>query len=141
MNETSSEKIIFFDGVCNLCNSFINFLIKHDRKKIFRYAPLQGETANERLPMSRVKEAGLNGPTFTSVVFLKDGVMSLQSDAVLNIIAQLGCGWSLITLFKLVPRPIRDEVYQLIAQHRYKWFGKRDTCRLPTKEEMQLFLD
>lgn len=139
--EDTSEKIIFFDGVCNLCNGFVRFLIRHDHKKVFRYAPLQGHTANERLPLSRVTESGPNGRAFTSIAFLNDGVMSLQSDAVLNIVAQLGGAWSLISFLKLVPKPIRDQVYQLIAQHRYKWFGKSDSCHIPSKDEKQLFLD
>lgn len=135
------ENIIFFDGICTLCNSFIDFLIKRDSKKILRYAPLQGHTANERLPMSRVRVAGPNGPSFSSIVYLKNGLMLTQSDAAIQILTDLGGMWSLVSILKLVPRSIRNSVYKLVATNRYKWFGQRDTCRLPSKEERSYFLD
>jgi predicted DCC family thiol-disulfide oxidoreductase YuxK len=132
-NESNSENIIFFDGVCSLCNSFVDFLIARDKKKIFRYGPLQGHKAQERLPMSRVKLA--------SVVYLKNGVMLTQSEAALEILSDLGGVWSLVTILKLIPHSVRDSVYSIIATNRYKWFGRRETCRLPSKEERSLFLD
>ncbi len=139
--ESESENIIFFDGVCSLCSGFIDFLIKRDSKKILRYAPLQGHTAVERLPLSRVKATAIDGPNYTSVVYLRDGVMYIQSNAVLEIFNDIGGLWRLASIFKLVPRSVRDAVYNFVATHRYQWFGRRETCRLPSKEERKLFLD
>lgn len=139
--ENVSENVVFFDGVCNLCNEFIDFLVKRDSKRVLSYAPLQGETAKERLPMSRIKVAGASGPTFTSVIYLKDGQMLQQSDAALEILKDLGGLWSLVSILKVIPKSVRDSVYRMIAANRYKWFGKRETCRVPSKEERSLFLD
>lgn len=132
-HELEAENIIFFDGVCSLCNGFIDFLIKRDDTKILRYAPLQGHTASERLPMSRVK--------LSSVVYLKNGRMLMQSDAVIEILSDLKGVWRLTSVLKIIPKSIRDSVYSFIASHRYEWFGRRDTCRLPSKEERKFFLD
>ncbi len=132
-SESEAENIIFFDGVCSLCNAFVDFLISRDKKKNFRYAPLQGQTATERLPLSRVKLA--------SVVYLKDGMMLTQSDAALEMLSDLGGVWSLVSILKLVPHSLRDSIYSVIATNRYKWFGRRETCRLPTKDERTLFLE
>lgn len=140
-SDHEAQKIIFFDGVCSLCNGFIDFLIRRDQKRIFSYAPLQGSTALERLPMSKIKSTGPEGSNFTSIVLLDNGVMLTQSDAVLSIVSQLGGVWSLAPLLRIFPRIVRDSFYSLIARNRYAWFGKRDSCRLPTKEERQLFLD
>ncbi len=139
IRESESENIIFFDGVCSLCNGFIDFLIRRDTQRILRYAPLQGYTATERLPMSRVKVTNSDGPTFTSVVYLKNGLMLSQSTAVIEILSDLGGVWRLASVFKILPKSIRDAVYTLIATRRYKWFGRRETCRVPTKEERSHF--
>lgn len=131
--ETHAERIIFFDGVCTLCNGFIDFLIKRDTQKRFHYAPLQGQTAFERLPMSRLK--------LESIVYLKDGITLTHSDAALSVLQDLGGLWNLVSLFKIFPKQLRDSVYKIIALNRYKWFGRRETCRVPTKDERRLFLD
>ncbi len=141
VREHELENIIFFDGVCSLCNGFIDFLIKRDSGRLFRYAPLQGSTATERLPISRYKVLGPDGPSFTSVIYLKDGRMLSQSDAAIEILSDLGGLWRLASVLKLIPQVIRNSVYTLIATHRYEWFGKRETCRVPTKEERKLFLE
>lgn len=128
-------KIIFFDGVCGLCNRFVDFVIPRDKKRRFRYAPLQGETAKNKI--GHLTEL----QTLKSVVYYEDGKTYTRSSAVLQIVAQLGGPWWLAKIFFLVPRFLRDHIYEFIAEHRYQWFGKRETCRFPTPEERELFLD
>lgn len=135
-----TENIIFFDGVCSLCNYFVDFLIRRDSAKTFYYAPLQGYAAKERLPLSRIKGNGLSGPSFTSVVYLKNGVMRTHSDAVIQILHDLGGAWRLVTLLRILPAFLRDKVYSVIATNRYRWFGQRETCRVPTAQERSRFL-
>lgn len=129
----SAERIVFFDGVCGLCNSFVDRLLRVDRKGRLRFAPLQGSTARERLP------AGM-ADAMESVVYLRDGVVIQRSDAALWILIDLG-GWrALYRALFIVPRFVRDGVYAWIARNRYRWFGKREACRLPTSEERLRFL-
>lgn len=125
--------IIFFDGVCGLCNRFIDRLLRIDKSARFRYAPLQGTTAQEMLP------AGMAN-ALQSVIYLRHGKMLQRSDAALRILIDLG-GWRRIYgVLYLLPRGLRDVVYRWIASNRYRWFGKRDTCRMPTQAERDRFL-
>jgi predicted DCC family thiol-disulfide oxidoreductase YuxK len=135
LHPESEHPILFFDGVCNLCNSTIDFLIRRDQRRKLRYAPLQGETAVRLLG---IKEAGQGDPD--SIVLLRKGRLSRRSGAVLRVLADLGGIWRLALLCLLVPWPLRDRGYKFIATHRYQWFGRRDTCRIPTLEERRLFL-
>lgn len=128
-----TERIVFFDGVCGLCNRFVDRLLHVDRRGLLRFAPLQGGTAQERLP------AGM-ADAMESVVYLRDGAVIQRSDAALWILIDLG-GWrALYRALFIVPRFVRDGVYAWIARNRYRWFRKRDTCRLPTPEERLRFL-
>ena len=129
----SDARIVFFDGVCGLCNRFVDRLLRVDPKGLLRFAPLQGSTAHERLP------AGM-ADAMESIVYLRDGVVLQRSDAALRILVDLG-GWRVLyrALF-IVPRFLRDAVYAWIARNRYRWFGKRDACRLPTPEERARFM-
>ncbi len=130
----SGERIVFFDGVCGLCNRFVDRLLRVDRKRVLRFAPLQGRTAQERLP------AGM-ADALESVVYLRDGAVIQRSDAALWILIDLG-GWRVMYRgFFIVPRFVRDAVYDWIARNRYRWFRKYETCRLPTPEERARFLD
>ncbi len=127
------ERIIFFDGVCGLCNRFVDRLLRIDRGGVFRFAPLQGSTAHDRLPI------GL-ADALSSVVYLREGVVLTRSTAALRILIDLG-GWrTLHRLWFIFPRALRDAVYDWVALNRYKWFGKREVCRLPTQEERARFL-
>ena len=127
------KPIIFFDGVCGLCNRAVDRLLRMDRKQIFRFAPLQGITAQERLPAQMAA-------AIESIVYLREGVALQRSDAALRILIDLG-GWRAIyRVCYVVPRFIRDAVYAWVARNRYRWFGKRDACRLPTPEERTRFL-
>ncbi|MEO0337146.1 MAG: DCC1-like thiol-disulfide oxidoreductase family protein [Pseudomonadota bacterium] len=128
-----SRTILFFDGVCNLCNGFIDFLVTRDRDRKLLYAPLQGEAAKRLVP-EHTEE-------LKSVVLYKEGRVHVESDAALLTLAELGGVWKLCKIFFVFPAFLRNFVYRLIAKNRYKLFGQKDTCRLPTPEERTLFLD
>lgn len=130
----STSAVIYFDGVCGLCNGFVDFVLARDRARRYRFAPLQGDRAVARFgPVDQVDP--------TTIVYEEDGVLFDRSAAALRIVSGLGGVWSLVAVLGLVPRPIRDAVYDWVARNRYAWFGKRDTCRLPTPEERAVFLD
>jgi len=122
------EYIVFFDGVCSICNGFVDFLIKRDKQNNLQYSSLQGTTARSKVP------ADLRDRLKT-IVFYDNGVLLSESDAVLQILIRLGGGWKVVVILKIFPKFLRDAMYRFIAKNRYKWFGKRDTCRMPTKEE------
>ncbi|RED93185.1 putative DCC family thiol-disulfide oxidoreductase YuxK [Marinoscillum furvescens DSM 4134] len=129
--------VILFDGVCNLCNSSVDFVIRRDKQKRFQFASLQSPEAEQLL-----KEAGSPQPTeLESVVLVKEDRVYNRSDAALEIARNLSGLWPLLYVFKLIPRALRDAVYRYIAKKRYRWFGKRDTCRLPDESEKERFLD
>jgi predicted DCC family thiol-disulfide oxidoreductase YuxK len=134
MDTKTYPNLVFFDGVCNLCNGFVEFLVRHDRKGVLKIASLQGKTAQALLKLTPDE-------ALSSVIFLENGVVWRESTAVLKILANLGPFWKWVALFRLVPTPIRDGVYRWVARNRYRWFGKRETCRLPTPEERGRFLD
>ncbi len=131
---TESHPIIFFDGVCNLCNGVVDLLLRLDRDKQFRFASLQGETARDLLP-----PLGDDARTWSFVYYDEDGAQ-LRSDAALAVCQRLGGIWWLLSLARFVPRFLRDPVYRLVARYRYRVFGQRETCRLPTPEEKARFL-
>lgn len=127
-------RIIYFDGICTLCNSFIDFVVKRDTQNLFHIASLQGLTAKNNLP---ARDLSLD-----SVVYVEDGKIYRQSDAVLRIFQHLGAGYKIIAAIgHILPRFLRDGIYNLIAKNRYQLFGKKDTCRLPTLAERKKFLD
>lgn len=137
--------IIYFDGVCNLCNRLVDFVIRRDRHRRFRFAPLQGPTARERLPASlaggRPGGAAGRGDDFETLVVEEESGLKFRSAAVIAILTGLGGVWRLAGAFRLIPRGIRDRIYDYIARSRFRWFGRRDTCRVPTPAERELFLD
>lgn len=127
------QQILFFDGVCNLCNAFVDFLIQRDKEAKFTFAPLQGETAARLLPAHIPAQ-------LKSVVLYQDGKTWEKSDAALVVLTELGGIWGLAKIFWLLPRVFRDAIYEFVAANRYKLFGKRETCRLPTPAEKSRFL-
>lgn len=135
-NEHSSYSILFFDGVCNLCNASVDFVVSKDRNRKFRYAPLQSETAKKVLGNTSIN---LENPS--SFVLYHQGTILRKSSAALKVAQLLGFPLSLVSVFFIIPKFIRDWVYSVIADNRYKWFGKKETCRLPTESERELFLD
>lgn len=129
--------VVLFDGVCNLCNGSVQFILRHDPEGRFRFAALQSE-AGRRL----LAHKGIDPSRLDSLVLLDaEGRCSVQSAAALQIARQLR-GWPrLAAPLILVPRPIRDGVYRFVARRRYRWFGRRESCWLPTPELRQRFLD
>ena len=127
--------IILFDGVCNLCNGSVQLIIKLDKKKIFRFAPLQSEAGKFLL-----HSVGLPANHRDSFVYIQKDRFFLRSDALLNVAKTLGGLWRLAYVFILLPRGIRDLGYSVIAKNRYKWFGKKDECMAPTPELRKRFL-
>jgi len=127
---------VLFDGECNLCNATVQFIIRHDRKGVFRFASLQGAYGSSLL-------ATLGMPYITPDTFLlqADGRVYLRSEAAVRTLRRLGLPWSLSYVFMILPTGLRDAVYEYVARNRYRWFGKRDTCYLPTPELRARFLD
>lgn len=131
--------IVLFDGVCNFCNASINFVMDHDPNGYFRFASLQSRLAEDLgRPGGSLHEVS-DSPD--SIVLLEAGVVYKQSTAVLRIARRIARPWSLLYVFIVVPRPIRDRVYRWVAANRYRWFGKADSCRLPTPERRDRFLE
>jgi len=126
--------IIFFDGVCGVCNAFVDVMLRIDKRQVFLFAPIQGETARKLLP-----PLGEN-PGEWSIVLLDEAGVLERSDACLAIARRLGRVWRVVAWLRFVPRGVRDWGYRVIARNRYRWFGKRETCRLPTAEERTRFL-
>jgi predicted DCC family thiol-disulfide oxidoreductase YuxK len=130
--------IVLFDGVCNFCSRWVDLIMKHDKKDYFRFATLQSEIAKKLLDQKKIEEE--NFPD--SVILVESGQLFLKSDAGLRIHRRLGFPFSTLYLFIVFPKFIRDAVYDFIADNRYKWFGKKEDCRVPvTEEEKRKFLN
>ncbi len=126
-------KIIFFDGYCGLCNGFVDFIIKFDKKAVFKFSPLQSDFAKSKLPATDIQD-------LKTVVVYIDGQTYRKAEAALKALAQLGWPWKGLLIFTLLPEKILNLFYDLIAANRYRLFGKRETCRLPTPEERERFI-
>lgn len=136
MDQDHQHPIVFFDGVCGLCNRFVQFLFVIDKQGIFNVAPLQGANAKRHL------SENLRENLTSLVVATTDGRILLKSRAILYVFRQIGGIWRLIYLLGFwIPPAILDLLYDMIAAHRYQWFGKLDSCRMPKTEERQRFLD
>ena len=131
-----TRKIILFDGICNLCNQSVQFVIEHDKKNQFQFDSLQSDFGQNFL-----KENNLDATKFDSIVFIEDDKFYTKSSAALKISKYLDGITSLLTIFMIVPKPLRDVVYSFIAKNRYRWFGKQESCWLPSLELKAKFLD
>ena len=129
-----SSPIVFFDGRCNLCNQAVDFLIRHDHARQFKFAPLDGQTARELLPSELI------GDQPDSVVLYKDASFVMESEAALRTLILLGGSFRLFAIAFVIPKSMRDFVYRCVARYRTTWFGRRETCRLPTAAERAQFL-
>jgi predicted DCC family thiol-disulfide oxidoreductase YuxK len=136
MNIPSGKKIILFDGVCNLCNSSVQFVIRHDKRNDFLFGALQGKTGQEFL-----QQFNLSAGDFNSFMLGEGEKLYTESTAALKVCKHLGGGLGLLYGFIIVPKFIRDGVYRIIAKNRYKWFGKKDACWVPTPALKEKFLD
>ena len=133
MNE--KKLIILFDGVCNFCNFWVNFLIDRDKKDILRFTALQSEKGNELL-----KKYNLSTNDFDTFVLIDDKKFYIKSTAALKVAKILPGLWPALYVFIIIPKPVRNFLYSLVAKNRYKIFGKKDSCRIPTPEERSKFL-
>ena len=129
--------IILFDGVCNLCNNAVNFVIKRDKKSVFRFASLQSDIGQKL-----TNERGIDTARVDSIILIDPGTAWYEkSTAALQIAKQLSGMFPLLSVFLIFPKSFRDWVYDIIAKNRYKWFGKKDQCMIPTPELKALFID
>jgi predicted DCC family thiol-disulfide oxidoreductase YuxK len=128
--------ILFFDGLCNLCNRSVQFVLKHDKTGKFRFASLQGIAGQDLL-----KKTGLaSGEHFDSFVLMDSGKLYTRSLAALRVLKGLGGAWSLLYAFRFIPAFIRDGLYDWIARNRYRWFGRREECWVPSAKWEARFL-
>ncbi|RCW69757.1 thiol-disulfide oxidoreductase DCC family protein [Saliterribacillus persicus] len=127
--------IVLFDGVCNLCNQSVQFIIKRDPERKFKFASLQSSTGEH------LKEKYHLSNNIDSIVLIKDDQVFYQSTAALKISKELIKPYAFLYAAIVIPRPIRNKIYEWIAANRYKWFGKRDTCMLPNPKDKERFLD
>jgi predicted DCC family thiol-disulfide oxidoreductase YuxK len=139
MEENTLKKIpnaiVLFDGICNFCNSSVQFIINRDPKAYFRFASMQGETGQKILRDQQLPDY------MGSFVLIENGRTYIRSTAALRICKHLNGIWKIGILFLAIPSPVRDIIYNFIAHNRYKWFGKSDSCMIPSPEERNRFLD
>lgn len=129
------KPILLFDGVCNLCNGLVQFIIQRDPEGRFRFTALQSEAGQQLL-----REAGLDPTSLNTVVMYDGGQFYTHSNVPLQIAWQLGGLWRIFYIFKAIPKWPRDRIYDWIASNRYKWFGKKESCMIPTPDLKQRFL-
>jgi predicted DCC family thiol-disulfide oxidoreductase YuxK len=132
----SLAMVILFDGVCNLCNGFVQFIIKHDRAKKFHFASLQSNYGK-----SLISHFNLPITATGTVILYHGGKVSVESDASIEIISSLGGMWKCVKVFKIFPLFIRNGLYRLLARKRYRLFGKTDQCMVPSDNTKDRFLD
>ncbi|WP_420399790.1 thiol-disulfide oxidoreductase DCC family protein [Flagellimonas sp.] len=131
-----NKKLILFDGVCNLCNGAVQFIIQRDKKDVFRYAALQSEIGEKF-----IAERGIDTSKVDSIILIEPGVAYfVKSDAALRIGQEFGGLWKALAIFTWIPKVFRDAIYNLIAKNRYRWFGRKDACMIPTPELQAKFL-
>lgn len=135
MSATGTQSIVLFDGVCNFCNGTVNFIINHDSRNRFKFAPLQSEIAQKLMSEHNLDKADLD-----SVILIEDGKAFTHSTAALRIARNLDGFWHYFSIFRFVPRFARDLFYKLFARYRYQIFGKTDACMMPTPEIRARFL-
>lgn len=139
--------VVLFDGVCNFCDASVNFIIEHDKKGYFKFAPLQSNVGSKLANQYGFESASAtpdNAATdlipIDSVILVEDGKTYTHSTAALKILKRLGPPWSWLSAFVIVPRPIRDWAYRVFARYRYRIFGRKDQCMLPSPEVRARFL-
>jgi predicted DCC family thiol-disulfide oxidoreductase YuxK len=125
----TKQPVILFDGFCNLCNGTVNFLLKKDRKKQFSFVPLQSDEGK-----IYIREYQIPADT-DSVILIKSNRVYFESDAAVEIGEMLSFPWKTMYFIKYIPKIIRDKIYRWVAKNRYRWFGKRESCRIPVIKE------
>jgi predicted DCC family thiol-disulfide oxidoreductase YuxK len=137
LNLPQNKKIVLFDGVCNLCNWAVTFIISHDKKDLFRFVALQSD-----LGQSISKHIGIDTQKMDSIILYEPGIAYyIKSEAALEIAKDLSGGIAIFSIFKILPTAFKDSLYDYIAKNRYKWYGKKDKCMMPTVELKSKFLE
>ncbi|MFL9844434.1 thiol-disulfide oxidoreductase DCC family protein [Flavobacterium rhizosphaerae] len=136
MKLPENKKIILFDGVCNLCDSAVQFIIKHDKKDVFRFVALQSELGQEIVSYISIDTS----KTDSIILYIPGKSYYYKAEAALNISKDLSGGYNLLSLLKFIPNVISNSVYDYVARNRYKWYGKKEACMIPTPELKAKFL-
>ncbi len=136
-NNLEGQAVVLFDGVCNLCHGAVRFILERDRHRRFRFASLQSPAGRGLLEAHGRDPDALD----TMVLFDPEAGVFERSDAALRIARGLRFPWPVLTAFRIIPRPLRDAVYNWIAAHRVRWFGQRDSCGIPSQEDRARFLE
>lgn len=132
--ENEQKHILLFDGVCNLCDSTVQFVNKHDQKNQFLFQSLQSEDAQQLM-----KGYGVDDVQLKSMVLISNGKLHTKSSAALTIAGLLGFPYTMTQVFFIIPKPLRDAVYDVIARNRYRWFGQKDTCTLDPNFQNKIY--
>lgn len=133
----NGKKVILFDGVCNLCNSSVNKIIKWDKKNVFLFASLQSKFGKELS-----NHLNIDSNTVDSIIYYDPNISyEINSTAILKITNELGGLWKIMSVFILIPTSLRDSLYDYVARNRYNWYGKKDSCMIPTPELKAKFLE
>jgi predicted DCC family thiol-disulfide oxidoreductase YuxK len=135
LESTNTGSIILFDGICNFCNASVNKIIEHDKKNVFKFAAIQSDAGKIILT-----EFSIDTSKTDSILLIEKNTVFTKSTAVLKIAKQLSGLYKLSYAFIIIPLFIRDTIYDFIAKNRYKWFGKKESCMIPTKEVSGKFL-
>jgi len=131
-----TERVVIFDGVCNLCSATARFVIRHDPRARFKFAAAQSARGRALL-----RESGVDPERLETFVLRKDGRTYVRSDAALEIAKELVWPWRALGVLRIVPRAPRDRIYDLVARNRYRWFGRKDACMVPTEDIESRFLE
>lgn len=134
--KTINHPVILFDGICTFCNFWVNFAIKYDPKKRIKFAPFQSNAGQLLLSQHHIAIESIN-----SVILIENGKVFTQSSAALRICKYLSGLWKIFYGLLIIPKFLRDFFYNIIARHRYRWFGKKESCMVPTPEVRERFLD
>jgi predicted DCC family thiol-disulfide oxidoreductase YuxK len=132
----SNQPVLLFDGVCNLCNQSVQFVINRDKAGLFQFAALQSDAGKALLQRHQLPVEQLD-----TVVLVMGNKAYTRSDAALQVLRQLGLPWSLAAAFSILPKGFRDYVYDYIAKNRYRWFGRQESCMMPTADLKRRFLN
>ncbi len=127
--------IVLFDGVCNFCNSSVNFIIRHDKKAHFKFAPIQSDVGK-----ALCEKLAIDVQKIDSIILIENDQFAVKSSAILRITKKLNGAYPLLSGFIIIPVFVRDAVYDLIARNRYKWFGKKESCMIPTPDVKERFI-
>lgn len=135
MKNIPYQPLLLFDGICNLCNTSINYIIKRDKRQLFKFASLQSDAAKQVLLQFNEKKYSID-----SIILIYNNSIYYKSSAILKLLSIMGGIYSVSAIGYIIPKKLRDKLYDYIAKNRYKWFGKRESCMLPTTDLEQRFI-